>query len=159
MKKYKKMNRSNTVIKAAQQIGTVFYRISEDDIDNVLDYSKNNLFLVEAFKMYGLNAFDIRRLWGSIIDGDYLYLCKTDGQEIQIGDELVDPEEALEEYGVESCQEYIQPANDSIIRQNLSEYELSKDIDVEDLAINLLQNGYSLNDIFRAADDIYILED
>lgn len=156
MKLLDKRPHSNSIINAASDPGTIFYRITEDQVE---DLDGDNLFIKEAFNMYGFNAFDLSTLYGSIVEDNVLYLCKTDGQYITVEGEEVDPEEALSQYGVAACSSYIQDGTPDIIRRNLSGYELNKEyIDVDEIALSLLQAGHHFREIVEDADDAYVLD-
>lgn len=138
--------------------GTTFYKITEDQFESVLRDKDANLFIQEAFKMYGFSGINIDTLWGSIVENGYLYLCETDGQEITVGEGLVDPEEAIENFGIDMCSSYIQDASDEVVANHIFEYELSDDVDLEDIGIQLLSSGYSIQNVFSNAYDLNLVD-
>lgn len=141
---------------SASDIGTTFYKISPEDVDRVFNKKDTNMILKEAFKTYGWEALDIDRMWGSIIDGDYLYLCVTDGYDIEVNGEEVDPESALEMYGVDACSDYVQDGNEDIISSHITEYEIG-DVDIDEIALSLLQSGYHFSTIVLDAEELGLI--
>ena len=107
---------------------------------------------------YGWDALDFKHnLFGSEIIDDVLYICKTDGYEIQINGEDVEPEFALEDYSVEELSAYIDDADDDIITNSITTYEL-KPIDLDEVSLRLLELGNSFIDVVKAAQDADIID-
>ena len=156
-----KSNKINNMrkITAATESGTVFYKCKLDQVIQAEKDNDCNTWLLYALIEYGWNAIDFdHNMYGSAIIDDELYICKTDGYEINVDGEQVDPESALEDYDIESLSGYIQDATADIIIHSITEYELSKDIDVEELAIQMLNDQYSFVDLVEAAKDADIIE-
>ena len=153
----KKLNRSvNTIaIHAAQDIGTTFYSITLDDALKVL--RNENIILYHLAATKGWNAFDETRWIGGEVIDDVLYICSTDGVEIEVYGELVDPETALEDYGVEGIEPYLSKGTPEVIRRNLSVYEL-KPVNMDNVALELLEDDYSFRLIVSAAKDAGIID-
>ena len=142
MKLYKNINAAE---KPAKHAGTTFYSATVDDIIDAYGDMTLNAWIRQAFVDRGLDAIDYdHNLYGSAVINDVLYICVTDGYEIEVNGEEVDPEESLSEYTPEELSDYIEPATAEIIRRNITEYEL-KTPDFESWAIDLLRYGYAFS--------------
>ena len=137
-----------------EESGTVFYEITESDLLKFYDKSDNGImrFIVDRD---GFDAFDLEQLYGSeLFDDHLLYLCVTDGADIEINGEDVFPEEALAKYTPDDLFAYIKPGNDGIIRRYLSEYEL-KTYDINDVAFDMIHDGYpDFTEIVKWAEEL-----
>ena len=156
MKRYQRRNHSNTAINAAIESGTTYYVCKRSEVLNALDQNKSNIILREMIRLYGLRCLNTdSALFGSIVDSGVLYLCVTDGREINVNGESVDPEKALLDYPIEELSEYIQPATNQIIQRYVTGYEL-KPFNLDDVAKLMLEN-YSFTAIASAAADIGLI--
>lgn len=139
--------------------GTTFYTITVDAA--VHAYENNNLIVYQALKDYGWDAFDIDKyLIGSAIIDDILYLCVSDGIDLDIdGVGLVDPEEAIDTVDLDSLIDYIKQPTDQEIVKHLTPYDLDEDIlDLDTIAEELLASGYTFIEIIRSAVDARLVE-
>lgn len=157
-----KLNQSNRInsksITAATQSGTTFYKCTLDQVIEALKKADSNIWLQYVINEYGWDALDFKHnLFGSEIIDDVLYICKTDGYEIQINGEDVEPEFALEDYSVEELSAYIDDADDDIITNSITTYEL-KPIDLDEVSLRLLESGNSFKDVVKAAYDADIID-
>lgn len=147
MKRYRKIKSEGSYIKAAAAPGgTVWYEAEFEQVRDAL--KEENLILYGAFLTNGFDCIsniDIN-LPGSYVYGDYLYICETDGQLINVNGNQVDPESAMEEYEPEVLSAYIVPADDKIIRQKLTEYEITN-YDIDEVADALFEEGYTFTTI------------
>ena len=146
-------------------MGTTFYKITYDAIVDA--YEDYNIVVWQALKNYGWDAFDISKyLYGSQMFDDVLYVCDTDGVDIEVEDAgefgengMINPEEALAAVGPESLQEYIKVPDDDEIRKLVTPYDLNEGgLDLDEIATQLLQQGYSFNEIVTAAADAQLIE-
>ena len=142
-------------------MGTTFYKIT---LDNAIDaYESTNIIVWQELLDNGWDAFDISKyLYGSAIIDDVLYVCDTDGTEIAVdGFGAVEPEEALETVDIELLNDYIiVPDAKQIVNRLITPYDLNDElVDLDDIAIQLLEKGYSFMDILRAAKDAQLVED
>lgn len=144
-------------ITAASNSGTTFYKTDIDQIINVLSDSNINILSLEALKQFKYDAIDLTCMYGSYIDGNNLYICVTDCKPINVGGELVDPEDAMSEYKISDLKQYIQDATDDIILNHITEYEITL-VDRDNIAYNLLHNGYTFEDLYEAATDLSIFK-
>ena len=154
MKKYSPSN-SRISIVAAQQPGTRFYRIPLEFAIEVL--KDDNIILINRLSEDGWNALDLKtNFYGSTVEGDDFYLCDTDGKDIEIQGELIDPESVIDEMGLDAIQPYVAEATPEIVHRNISTYELGP-VDMDDVAYKLLEEGYSFQKIVDAAEDASLL--
>ena len=136
-----------------QDIGTHFYSATYDQVKDALNTYDTNLFVLYAFEKDGWDAIYMSKLFGSDIIDDILYICVTDGKDIYVQGESVDPEAALSEFDITELQDYIEPADDEIIRQHITSYEIRIN-DIELIAINMLEDGISLNRLIENYNDL-----
>lgn len=147
MKRYRKTKPEGSYIRAAATPdGTIWYEAEFDQVRDAL--KEENLILYGAFLTNGFDCIsniDIN-LPGSYVQGDYLYICESDGELINVNGDQVDPQSAMEEYGPEMLSAYVVPADDKIIRQKLTEYEITN-YDIDDVAYELFDEGYTFTTI------------
>lgn len=139
-------------IVAAEGIGITYYKAT---IDDVVDAIRNdsNLFVYYAMLALGFESIDLdHNLFGSYIDGNTIYLCDTDGEDIEVNGQMFDPEDAMEELGPEALESYIQDATPEIIRRFITPYELKFDID--EGAYWLMKDGFRFTEIVKAYEDL-----
>lgn len=135
-------------------IGTEFHKISLDDTLKILQRDKANIWLMQRLESVGWEALDIKHnLFGSYVIDDILYICVTDGKEIQVEDALIDPEIALESYRPEELEDYIVDADDKIVKRYITEYALAE-FDIDESAEQLLHEGKSFIDLMESAQNL-----
>lgn len=136
-------------VSPAKNSGTTFYSASADDIIEAYGDVTLNVWVRKAFIERGLEAIDYdRNLFGSKVIDDVLYICVTDGQDIEVDGELVNPEEALEIYTPYELSEYIRPASKDIISRYITEYEIIIP-DFDNWAIDLLNDVYDFSKLVK----------
>lgn len=135
--------------------GTTYYRATEKQIKDAFHNDKDaNIWVTALIDRDGLDALDFHdSLFGSKVIGDTLYICKTDGSDISVDGENVDPETALDDYSEDELSDYIEDADDKTIIKSITEYELNFK-DVEQLAIELLTQNYAFSELYDAANEI-----
>lgn len=144
-------------IQEPEQGGTAFYLITEDELKDY--FGDENIVMKYLVDTKGFDAFNTDDMYGSIfIDSDEFVLCVTDGYDIRVGTELVDPETALEDYDISELDEYLKVPTDEIFRRYFSEYELNP-VDIDEVALELLQAGHHLSTIVADAKDLDLLDD
>jgi len=153
MKVLKSKSTYSSRITAAENGGTTFYEISENALKSVYDEDSNTV-LRYLVTVYGFDAFDVDKMWGSSLEGDTLYLCVTDGVDISVGDEYVDPESAIEEFGVDRLSSYVEQGTPDIIKRYISGYEL-RPIDIDEVGAGMISDGFSLTTTLQ---DMYKLD-
>lgn len=142
-----KMQRSKSTklqsVTAASNIGTTYYRATLDNVIQTLTRNDANIFLLYLIEEDGFDALDFKKhMFGSAVfeenHEDVIYICVTDGYEIEVDGEMIDPEEALENYSPRYLDNRIQDANDDIIMRNITPYELL-DFDESSIARGILK--------------------
>ena len=156
----KRLRRRNimTAVEPAINPGTIYYRVTEDALKDVLDKSDNFIFRY-LVNTKGLNCFDLEdNLLGSMIIDNDLYICQTDGKDISVADTEVDPYDALDMYSIEELSDYIVDADEDIIKSKLTEYELQP-IDVNKVCSDMIRNhGYNFIATVVSAKDMGLLD-
>ncbi len=139
-----------SAVHPAKTSGTTFYAVTLEQIIDTYSKPDNNVWIMQSFIESGWDAIDYdNNLFGSQIIDDVLYICVTDGRDIIIDDENVDPEEALELYDIDDLGEYIQPASDQVIKKYITEYELNMP-DFDKWAPSMISSKY---DFTKLVDD------
>ena len=142
-----KMQRSKSTklqsVTAASNIGTTYYRATLDNVIQTLTRNDANIFLLYLIEEDGFDALDFKKhMFGSAVfeenHEDVIYICVTDGYEIEVDGEMIDPEEALENYSPSYLENRIKDANDDIIMRNITPYELL-DFDESSIARGILR--------------------
>lgn len=137
---------------------TIIYKVDVDDIIKILRENKENVITIWQLEEFGLDALDLDAgLWGSAVIGDTLYLMKTDGQDILIDSENVNPEEAIEyvqKQGLDlsTLDPYIQDTDEKYVRIAVSP-DVMQTPDFDDVAYDLLKTGTPFIDIVEAAEE------
>ncbi len=154
----KRQIKSSIAIQAAvDSTGTTFYEVTDEMLQDFYRDDKN-IVLTYLVRNEGLDAFDtVETAIGSAMIDGVLYVCVTDGAEIDVNGELVDPEYALDEYSIEELSDYIVPADAEVLKRFVSQYEL-RPVDLDDIAIELLNAGHSFSTIVQDAADLDLLD-
>lgn len=136
----------------AEGPGTTYYKATIDDIVNAVQ-EDSNLFVYYAMLALGFEAIDLEHnLFGSYIDGNTIYFCDTDGEDIEVNGQMFNPEDAMEEFGPEVLESYIQDATPEIIRRFITPYELK--FDVDEGAYWLMKDGFGFTEIVKSYEDL-----
>lgn len=146
------------ISKNSNGFGTTYYKITENQLLKYFDKSKNQIvrFLVSN---NGFDAFNLDLLYGSRIVDDVLYLCVTDGREIEINGNEADPESAIDDYGISGIQKYIKNVTDDIMGRYLTDYELTTDYDLNELAFDIISGKYAdFTQVVKDAEELDILD-
>ena len=140
------------VTAATNSGGTIFYRVTLDLAKDIMwDLHK---ILYGALCVEGWNCVDLTYLPGSDIIDDDLYLCVTDGTEINMDGEDIDPEEALNQYSIMELAAYVMDADAEVVRKHLTEYEISK-YDIDDVAEYLIKDEVHFTDMVQDYNEIF----
>ena len=133
---------------------TTFYKITLDDV--IKSFESDNLWFLAAVKYDGFDAFDMDVLIGSKVVDGVLYYCDTNGVDIEVNGEMVDPEEALEKYSIDDLASYIKDASVRYIKNNLDDRALRefKPSDYNNWADKLMNDGYKFTELADAYSDI-----
>ena len=138
-----KIRKNIMAARYSAQSGTSFYEISLDDAISVFRSNNNNAWIYKSLLEYGWDCIDFQHnLFGSKVIDNTLYLCVTDGQEILVQDDFVDPETALNLYDLSELEDYIESADSDIITYYITEYEIDEP-QFDKWAESLLKSGYT----------------
>ena len=145
-------------ITAAESPGTVFYQITEDELQSYYENTKN-IVLRYLVNELGFEAFELNNMWGSYLDPstNTMYYCSTDGYPITIDGNEVEAEDAIEEYGIDAISDYIKEGTDAEIHRFFTEYELAPP-DLDDVVYSLLGTGYSFVQILEDLNKLDLLD-
>ena len=131
--------------------GTTFHKVTEELLQDSFTFADDNIFLVDEIKSYGMGAIKEDSLpLGSAIVDDVLYICDTDGKDIDVGGTEIFPEAAIEEVGISALKDYIEDANEKTVQHYITPYEIDFE-DITETAKRLLNSG--LYGIKRVSDD------
>lgn len=137
-----------------QSIGTVYYRVLAAQIESA--YEDEDPFIYYAVLEDGLDAINLDTMVGSKVIDDELFICQSDGQEININGEMVDPFVALEDYTPEDLEDYIEDVDQKFILDNITIYEINRKSilnNIDDAAKDALDRGYSFTNIVKYYDE------
>lgn len=137
------------------ELGTTFYTVTLEQLKEA--FSNDNVLIQGALQVQGWDALNLKTLFGSEIVDDILYLCITDGNEIEVEGKLINPEYMIEEYGVKSIQSLLQDSTPEIILKEITEYEINPDFD--DVALHLLNEGNSFHNLVKSANQSMWFDD
>lgn len=129
---------------------TTFYKATLDEVDDAL--KKENLWIQKSFKESGFECIDTEKgLFGTRVIDDVLYICDTNGEDIMVNGDEVDPEKALDNYDLADLSAYIKDATPAVIRKNIDEYTIRKPRTSEfnDWAKSMLRDGEDFESIAK----------
>ena len=135
----------------------IFRMITPDAFIDAFKESSNNVWLAAYIEDQVFDVLDLERnLFGSkVIDG-ILYYCEHNLDEIEINGEVIDVEDALDNYSVEELSNYIDVENPMSADEILSTfiyYEMYP-IDWNDYAEDLIKE----NSFIKVVSDAYALD-
>lgn len=154
--KYLRRKIYSTEIKPAEDSGTTYYRVTEDQL---LDYAENSRNVVFRYliEKYSFDALDLEsKMFGSRLIDNVLYICDTDKQKIQVDGEFVDPERAIDNYDLDDLEAYIQDSNEHVLERFVDGREL-KHVNVDHIFSDLLDQGYHTDEILKSIKDLRLL--
>lgn len=137
--------------------GTFYYKISLDDLLEVME--KKNSFLYYDLLANDFNALDFKQLYGSKVVGKDLYFCQTDGKDIEVNKEMIDPEYAIEEYedDLDALTDYIREPKKQDIEKAISSYEFNQDMlkdSINDSAELAIEAGKDFTDLIKEYEEL-----
>jgi len=149
----KKLIKSDNNVRSTK--GTTFYRMTIDQIKDAFKDSYN-IWISKTFDELGLDAINFDMLYGSAQDyNGLMYYCDSDGYEIDIDGEMVDPEEALNSYDPEDeLAPYTKQATSEIILKNITVHEIQTP-SFDKWAEDLMRDGYSFTSLIKAKDEFW----
>lgn len=143
-------------IKPATIKGTKFYAATINDLIGAFSGDKDNVWIKAAFEEDGFDAINFKNsLLGSKVIDETLYICETDGMQVDIDNYEYDPEKILDEVDVSDIEDMIETADDDIIHKYISEYELNTP-DFDKLGVKLLNDGVKFKDLVSGYEEFDI---
>lgn len=146
---------------SAQQGGTRFYKIPKSDLIDYAWKSDGNVWIDSLLKDHFDDNIleDVMFLGSRVIDGS-LYYCVSDLLPIEVDGEYVDPENALDDYSLKDLSGYIvDPAPRSVIEKVDFDDLSFSGVDLEAMAIAILEDGESLYKLFEDADALSLVSE
>lgn len=149
------------ISKNSRRSGTTFYKITEDQLLKFYDKIDNQIlrFIVSN---NGFDAFNVDLMYGSKLINRVLYLCVTDGRDIEVKGKMVDPESALDDYGISGVSDYVEDGTDDIIQRYITFYELNltKDFDLNKVAYDIISGNYAdFTQVVKDAEELDLLSE
>ena len=146
------MKRLRKVVSAEEfKKGTTFWGCTLEEIKSAKEGKESNVWINFELNQRGLECLDIDHMYGSFIaDDGVLYICDTDGYEIEVNGKIVDPESDGEYLGPIKLQNYIKKATPAIINKFITEYEIKQDERLNDIIKSMLDAGYEFTDIIES---------
>lgn len=143
--------------------GTVFYRFDLEETIRELEQLEGNLILIQRLRDVGWDALDDpERAYacGMITRDDELIICESDFEPIIIDGQQVEPEEALESFTISELEDagLVKDATAAQINKYITVYEMSTNFDLDRVALELLQDDYTFQEIVSAAEDADLIE-
>lgn len=143
--------------------GTIFWRFDLDETTRELEQLDGNLILIQRLYDVGWNALDdVERAYAAAIitDDDELIICESNFEPILIDGELVEPEEALQQYDVRDLEEagYVRDATASAVQKFITPYEMSTRFDLGEVVKELIDEDYSFQEIVDDAKDADLID-
>lgn len=124
------------IVAAQGNSGTMFYAIDSDVFSEIILNTADesiNIWQKYLIRAKGLGAVDINHMYGSKIIDDTLYICVTDGEDVEIDEDMIDPEEVLDTYTIEAVSDShllrVITDTDVDLLENLIEYIAFNDPD------------------------------
>lgn len=147
-----KIKKKSSITASSRIIGTTFYEMNlYDAIDAIKEHG--NIWVAKALAEFGWNCVNLQDdLCGSRAIGDTLYVCVTDGNEISINGELVDPETVLEDYELSDIEHLIEPADGDDIVHYITEWDIDTP-NFNKLAPELIAEGYKFTRLVSDYED------
>jgi len=151
--------KASSITAAKTGVGTTFYKATLSRVMKALEQDGANIWMIWAFQELGFDAIDFSHgLFGSQVRDvggeDVLYICVTDGYDIEVNGNMEDPEEALDYFGDSELADYIEEATNKIITDHITEYEIFTP-QFDKWAPEMLRSGYSFTELADAKQDGY----
>lgn len=146
--------------------GTTFYKTNLDQIESVINSNENELELFNQlyFKVYGYDCIDFKHnLFGSFIfDDKDLYICDTDGDEIEFQGDLIDPEQ-ISDYITDPNQikQYVKSPDDDYLKRLFLDddmYTVPPELP-QDVIYYGIDHGYNYDEIVDSYNNLISYDD
>lgn len=154
----KKTNRLTSIMSAETVAGTSWYPVSRAQFTDFAEDNITNTFLKYTAIYDGFDALDLDLMYGTKIVDDTLYICSSDGKDIRVGDEEVDPEIALDEYTPDELFAYMEDVTDQVLESHTTVNDFNKDLlkaNLNNAAIEALQDGIDFSELIENYNEIW----
>lgn len=154
----KKTNKYTPIMSAETIAGTTWYPVTMSQFDDFAEDVMENVFLKYTAKYDGFEALDLDLMYGTRIIDDVLYICSSDGKDIRVGDEEVDPEFALDKYTPDELSVYMEDVTDKVLESHTTVNDFDRDLLKENLdnaAIEALQGGIDFPKLIEDYNEIW----
>ena len=140
-----------------QTDGTKWYRITKEQL---LKYNlwRSNVWIKERISQYPLDeVLNLDSLEGSIVEEDQLYLMVSDFDDIEVNGEMINPLDAIEEFGLKGLENYIVQEAPVDVVHSIIDSDISwRGIDINQFAKDLLDD-YDLKLVAQDAEEIGLI--
>lgn len=154
----KRTNKQTSIMSADFIAGTTWYPVSMEQFDDFAEDNIENVFLRYTAYYDGFKALDLDLMYGSRIVDETLYICSSDGKPIQVGNEDVDPEFALDKYTPEDLHAYMEDVTDKILESHTTVNDFDQDLLKENMnnaAIEALQGDVDFPKLIEYYNEIW----
>lgn len=139
----KKTGRQTSIMSADYIAGTSWYPVSISKFSDFAEDHIENVFLKYTALYDGFDALDLDLMYGTRVIDDTLYICSSDGKAIQVGNEEVDPEFALDNYTPDELHAYMEDVTDNVLISHTTANDFDRKLleeNLRDAAIEALQD-------------------
>lgn len=154
----KKANRQTPIMSAETIAGTTWYPVTLKQFKDFAEDNIENVFLKYTIIYDGFDALDLDLMYGTRIVDDTLYICSSDGKDIQVGNEEVDPEFALDKYSPDELSAYMEDVTDKVLESHTTANDFNRELLEENLnnaAIEALQDDVDFSELIDYYDEIW----
>ena len=154
----KKANRQTPIMSAETIAGTTWYPVTLKQFKDFAEDNIENVFLKYTIIYDGFDALDLDLMYGTRIVDDTLYICSSDGKDIQVGNEEVDPEFALDKYSPDELSAYMEDVTDTVLESHTTANDFNRELLEENLnnaAIEALQDDVDFSELIDYYDEIW----
>lgn len=154
----KKANRQTPIMSAETIAGTTWYPVTLKQFKDFAEDNIENVFLKYTIIYDGFDALDLDLMYGTRVVDDTLYICSSDGKDIQVGNEEVDPEFALDKYSPDELSAYMEDVTDKVLESHTTANDFNRELLEENLnnaAIEALQDDVDFSELIDYYDEIW----
>ena len=154
----KMTNRQTSIMSAETIAGTSWYPVTRKQFTDFAEDNITNVFLRYTAIYDGFEALDLDLMYGTKIVDDTLYICSSDGKDIRVGDEEVDPEIALDEYTPDELFAYMEDVTDQVLESHTTVNDFNKDLlkdNLNNAAIEALQDDVDFSELIEDYNEIW----
>ena len=154
----KKTGRQTSIMSADFIAGTSWYPVSMRQFGDFAKDHIENVFLKYTAVYDGFDALDLDLMYGTRVVDDTLYICSSDGKAIQVGNEEVDPEFALDNYTPDELHAYMEDVTDNVLISHTTANDFDRKLleeNLRDAAIEALQYNVDFSKLIEDYNEIW----